>query len=381
MERMPIDPCHLVKLVDGALVDTDLDGVFAAMADKDRVVVHIHGGMVHGAVAEASAATLLGDYVAKGQVFPVFWVWNSGFLQMQAELKGILENPAVRKAIGWLVKWFDKGFGAQHPLAAKGAPSPWILKDETFKGVSWKHTIARIAARRGERDLNMIIVEEVLRASAAGRRLIATWGGMKDVIERAFEPGAGGLEFVERLRNWWTDGRRVTLVCHSAGAICALRLLAAVDAALPAGARFDLVLLAPACTFAEIHARREVLGRRVRSLQMFALLDEKERAVYEINKIYPGSILYLVSGLLEPTADTPLVGMQRYHVGGAADPVVLGLRPTFAGATVWTPSAAEPLPSDAKTHVDFDDADKSTMASVYRLVAGAVAAPPFTLHG
>lgn len=382
MDPMPIDPCHLVQLVDGALVDTDLDKVFAAMADKDRVVVHIHGGLIHGEVAEASAATLLGDYVAKGQVFPVFWVWNSGFLQMQQELKGVLEMPVVRKAIGWLLRLFDKGFAVEHAVAAKS--SPWIHKDATFADVSWKHTIQRIAARRGERDLRMIVTEEVLRASAPGRRLIDTWRGMKAVIQRAFEPGAagaGGLVFLERLRQWWTAGRRVTLVCHSAGAIGALWWLAAADAVLPAGAQFDLVFLAPACTFADFHARRDVLLRRVRSLQMFALRDERERAVYEINKIYPGSILYLVSGLLEPTADTPLVGMQRHHVGDGAEPAVVALRPTFAGASVWTPSSTEPLPSDAETHVQFDDAGRSTMTSVYKLLAGAVAAPPFVLPG
>ena len=103
--------------------------------------------------------------------------------------------------------------------------------------------------------------------------------------------------------------------------------------------------------------------------------------MYEINKIYPGSILYLVSGLLEPTADTPLVGMQRHHVGDGAEPAVVALRPTFAGASVWTPSSTEPLPSDAETHVQFDDAGRSTMTSVYKLLAGAVAAPPFVLPG
>ena len=53
--------------------------------------------------------------------------------------------------------------------------------------------------------------------------------------------------------------------------------------------------------------------------------------------------------------------------------------PTLAGVTVWTPSDAGPLTSDAVTHTHFDDADRSTMRSVFKLLSGQVAAPEFRM--
>ena len=55
------------------------------------------------------------------------------------------------------------------------------------------------------------------------------------------------------------------------------------------------------------------------------------------------------------------------------------VRQTLAGVTVWTPSDAGPLTSDAVTHTHFDDADRSTMRSVFKLLSGQVAAPEFRM--
>ena len=83
--------------------------------------------------------------------------------------------------------------------------------------------------------------------------------------------------------------------------------------ALPPDCKFDVVFLAPACTFDFMAKRLPVFREARRNLRMFALTDENERGYWEVPVLYRGSLLYLVSGLCEDEVDNPILGMQRYH--------------------------------------------------------------------
>jgi hypothetical protein len=88
--------------------------------------------------------------------------------------------------------------------------------------------------------------------------------------------------------------------------------------------------------------------------------------------LYTRSLLYFVSGLLEPEVDMPVVGMQRYlnesDLFTPADfPDVAAVAQFLEhepDAKVWSVIAAGPdTSSHAEAHGDFDD-DEVTLASV-----------------
>lgn len=86
---MAVDPLHVVDLADGKFAGTspeDLDQLFAALnqdADRDRLVVHFHGGLVGQASGTATAERLRPIYEAAGG-YPVFFVWHAGLLETTA---------------------------------------------------------------------------------------------------------------------------------------------------------------------------------------------------------------------------------------------------------------------------------------------------------
>src|SRR6185436_19507803 len=92
-------------------------------------------------------------------------------------------------------------------------------------------------------------------------------------------------------------------------------LLKASDGALSDDIEFEVVFLAPACSFEFMHSclpffRRRV-GNRIRS---FGLKDAREHGYYEVPVLYEGSLLYMVSGLFEMTeVDKEIVGMERFY--------------------------------------------------------------------
>jgi hypothetical protein len=150
------------------------------------------------------------------------------------------------------------------------------------------------------------------------------WVLMKNDTRDAFGADAqifGGTAFLAELKKWSRQGRRITLVGHSTGAIYIGNFLEQADALLDPGVKFDVVFLAPACSFEFMNAKLPFFEKRVARLRLFGLKDERERGYWEVPVLYPASLLYLVSGLFEePTVDMPLVGMQRYFSN--ADPYV-----------------------------------------------------------
>ncbi len=162
------------------------------------------------------------------------------------------------------------------------------------------------------------VVEEVLRelyVASAGRWI---WGAMKNAAKDMFRSNAGqknldlhvGLYLIQRLAPL---NLPINLIGHSAGSIAICELLAAAaleNLRLPIR---NVILLAPAATsdlfLNEIVSRPERFGR----LRMFTMHDDYESKDILVPYVYPRSLLYLVSGIMEEKADTPICGMQRYQ--------------------------------------------------------------------
>jgi hypothetical protein len=189
-----------------------------------------------------------------------------------------------------------------------------------------KHAVKVVIAvvgrytKKRDHGLYTTVVEEVIRDLFIDSVGAVVWSLMKKDTADAFGEELdqfGGTAFVDRLAKWWVSAaQRVTLVGHSTGALFITHLLERADKVLPPDRQFDVVFLAPACSFEFMAKHLSVFRRRVKGIRVFALSDQLERGYWEIPAVYRGSLLYLVSGLLEDSmVDMPLVGMQRYYSG------------------------------------------------------------------
>lgn len=228
------------------------------------------------------------------------------------------------------------------------------------------------------------VAEEVYKAyyvAKIGKQLL--WDQMKkdtaDAFSEDVEPDhePGGREFLTRLANHITDGLsvpRITLVGHSTGAIYICNFIKAAETLLPAGIKFDIILLAPAVSFDEFKTAMSTCASRVGSVCLFGMKDPVELADPMAKDflgpfariVYPSSLLYFVSGILEDESDKPLLGMQRYYVrtacyDAAHFPSVEWARGFFASSshrTVWSVVDGGPGASSAcESHGGFDDED------------------------
>jgi hypothetical protein len=170
------------------------------------------------------------------------------------------------------------------------------------------------------------VMEELLRefylANAGG----AIWSAMKKETLDTFEPAEpvrGGRLLLDLLAAAFAAGAhpRITLVGHSTGAVYIDHLLTEVARGRneryrpwPDEARFSVVFLAPACTYAHFGSALRHGQSLIQDLRMFTTDDAHERDDRLVGAIYPRSLLYLVSGILErddnrASAVMPVVGM------------------------------------------------------------------------
>jgi hypothetical protein len=242
-----------------------------------------------------------------------------------------------------------------------------------------KIVIAVVKRYAGKRDhgLYTTAVEEVLRTLYFDAPAFTIWKAMKKDTADAFgtDPALfGGTSFLNAVKTWWKPGRRVALVGHSTGAIYIAHLLAkANELGLPPDLKFDVVFLAPACTFDFMAEHLAAFQARVANFRMFAMTDENERSYWEIPAVYRGSLLYLVSGLCEDEVDTPILGMQRYHdaTGPYAQPNIQKVLAYVNQRCVWSVAAGGAgLASGAKKHGAFDEDEPTRTSLGHILVSG-----------
>jgi hypothetical protein len=179
--------------------------------------------------------------------------------------------------------------------------------------------VARFAKRR-DHGFHLTVVEEILRAFYVGNAGKFLWDGMKTEIEEAFGFAAdcGGTQFLTALHGLWKTGWRkpIFLVGHSAGAIYVSRFLQEVqNRKLAPDLTFEVVLIAPACNFTTLADTLKIAGNRITALRVFGMGDERERHDEIMPVVYPSSLLFLVSGVLEDSSDKPLAGMERFYEG------------------------------------------------------------------
>ncbi|MCB1035091.1 MAG: alpha/beta hydrolase, partial [Acidobacteria bacterium] len=262
--------------------------------------------------------------------------------------------------------------------------------------------VRRMRKGRGH-GLYVTVVEEILRELYIANVGSEVWGMMKKETADTFEnagkdPKRGGWLFVEELGRLSQQGHRpeITLVGHSTGAVFICHLLAHVAAArqdpdhpLPADFTFkNVVFLAPAVSCALFADTLDKYAKLMDSFRMFTMTDANESDDTLVKVIYPRSLLYFVSGVVERetngagTFDLPLVGMERYFTdAGTYSMAEVATVRDYVQAkdtrAVWSDEdRGEGLASNSFSHSDFDEigqnpdgSERTTMKSVQHIIA------------
>jgi hypothetical protein len=394
----------------------------------NHICVFFHGGLVTRSEGLDTAHFLINGYTNAG-AYPFFFIWNSDLLStLKDRIRQHSEDPVFATVVrhteltvaGKIRAALDKQKLPPLPAPAKIARSgprmfgqlaelgraydeAWAKRAGAQLGCSQREleqfarfalsaekavpvkrrrlkltrpsdVYARIIERFNtghDHGLYTTTLEEWLIEFGLGRFGSNTWRTMQKFIKNSFDASvkAGGTAFVGHLCDVWNKApkTRVTLIGHSAGSIYVQRMIEALNARLPAGspAQLEIILLAPAISFARMNAGLSVLRKRVRGLRVFALKDEIESSYFEVWP-YDKSLLYIVSSLCErdPYADRPLVGMQRYWSGSSPyaipeiEEVTGFIEPPRMIRTVWAltkPNAKPGWRSQAKKHGEFPE--------------------------
>ena len=240
----------------------------------------------------------------------------------------------------------------------------------------------------GGRDhgLYTTVVEETVRELKGDTIGSLLWRLMKQDTADAFaDPEAefGGTALLKEIdRLWQSGGRpRIVLVGHSAGSIYICNLLKKAATVLPPEVKFDVVFLAPACTFKLLDEVLGTAGDRIRSLRSYGMNDDNERKDAIFPPLYLYSLLYFVSGVLEDEVDSPLVGMERFSSKNSkfdqslAPEIgrVLQKLASFQSPWVWSGSDGGPgLVTLAHSHGDFDNEEQTLKSIVHLIQNGGV---------
>ncbi len=233
------------------------------------------------------------------------------------------------------------------------------------------------------------IVEEILARAYIDKIGGVVWQQMKkDTADSFTDPAtSAGAALLAEIASQQAAGnkkfKRIILVGHSTGAVFISNLIDASARLLP-DASFDVVLLAPAVTYKKLAATLNNHGARIHKIRRFGMRDEVEVEDVLVPIVYPRSLLYFVSGLMEfsddePTervADTPLVGMQRFSVNPATfteqdHPDIAAVEKFIGNRTgsIWSVTEAAALAglkSGSRKHGDFDN-DPDTIASLVQI--------------
>ena len=302
-----------------------------------------------------------------------------------------LANPAQKESgIGAIVSPVSEIAPAQVDQAFNVSPQARGVFSLAKLAIFLAKTLHRVVARfRAGRDHGVYttIVEELLAGLYVDKIGGVIWRQMKkDTIDAFDDPAfCAGAALVREITTQQAQSgkrfRRIVLIGHSTGAVFISNFLDHAAPLLP-DAQFDVIFLAPAVSYQRLQRTLGVHGPRIANVRRFGMQDETEANDVLVPIIYPRSLLYFVSGLLESTEDDyplrlpdmPLVGMQRFSTLAdvftpAEFPEIEGVEQFLGGYTrhsVWSitdPGGLDGNRSSSQKHGDFDN-DEATVTSL-----------------
>lgn len=229
--------------------------------------------------------------------------------------------------------------------------------------------------------LHATAVEEILREFYLTNVGAAIWSQMKKDTEDCFQDDAhafGGTALLTLLNDKIGTAAdvNITLIGHSTGAVYIAHLLKKAQELRPSGFQFKIILLAPASTCKLAAKAFHDYQNQIVNVRIFTMTDKNEKADRLVPVLYPHSLLYFVSGVVEFEANAPLVGMNRfYDPKQYPDSKFADVRSfknfmeNSRNSIVWSVSTGKPdgMNTEAVNHGAFDD-DELTQKSMQHII-------------
>jgi len=241
--------------------------------------------------------------------------------------------------------------------------------------------------QKRDHDFYPTVFEEVCRQYYLSDIGNWVWGGMKEKAALMWKPSdlqadyrnwTVGYYFIQKLEeyNKHMDGTlSINLIGHSAGSIVICELLEQLAEQGSTLHFKNVIFMAPAVRCDRfVHS---ALKNRsfFDAFRCFTMNDGQEKKDRMLKMVYPYSLLYFISGILEEESDAYILGLQR-HISGVApyhgadfDEIINFLKPD--GSIIYAVTelpGADGLRSGALTHGGFDDEGETTLDSMMYLI-------------
>jgi hypothetical protein len=250
------------------------------------------------------------------------------------------------------------------------------------------YRVIRRHLHRRDHGFYPTVVEELLRELYLADLGAWIWGSMKQKAATMWLPNSGLLNDeqhvgtyvlgkLSELQDKYSDFS-IHLVGHSAGSIAICELLRAA-AALDLSLNIDtIVFMAPAGRSDLGVAELVRYPQRFKEFRCYTMADSYEREDKLVPMVYTRSLLYFISGVLEPDeVDAPIMGMMRHASGQGdfasgpaaewAEFIKAQSRLVLSDSTELNPRANPGFRSSSCSHGDFDN-DSLTLESLTELL-------------
>ncbi len=187
--------------------------------------------------------------------------------------------------------------------------------------------LARVLHRVAKGTMHELatLYEEIYRAFVVDEVGQLLWNEIKENARRAYENNGGGLQLIQKLvmniKQNSDQPLKLNLVGRSAGCIHICHfvdtLVAELEKQNVRGYEIaNIIFLAPACNYETMSGYLIRHAQFINEFRMFTMkwqLELDDKLIPHL--IYPASLLYFVSGLLEGHDVVPIVGLQQYLEG------------------------------------------------------------------
>lgn len=241
--------------------------------------------------------------------------------------------------------------------------------------------------KKRNHDFYPTVAEETMRELYVSELGNWLWGNMKQKaadmwkhskFEGNFFQWPVGLYFIKKLAEHQEEtGKKLTidLVGHSAGSIVICELIKMISAKGYDIKFRNIIFMAPAC-------RTDLFENTIlknlsmfSSFRCFTMSDEYEKKDRLFYFVYPRSLLYLISGILEDESDALILGLQRHTTGNHPydDDHSIKISDFLKkeGHTIYAvtdKSAVDGFRSGARKHGAFDDDEETTLDSMIHII-------------
>lgn len=247
--------------------------------------------------------------------------------------------------------------------------------------------VIRRYIEKRDHDFYPTVVEEVCRQYYMADIGNWLWGSMKDKAGQMWETSdlqgdyqqwAVGYYFIQKLEQYnkrVEGGLTIDLVGHSAGSIVISELLQHLAAQNSKLHFRNVIFMAPAVRCDRFVQHLLTNKRFFDAFRCFTMNDEQEKQDRMVKGLYPYSLLYFISGVLEKESDAHILGLQRHTVGNVpyngpdfVDIIAFLKAKDSVIYSVTELPGEDGLRSGSVSHGGFDDEDEPTLESIMYLI-------------